>query len=59
MNVEQAMKIILKPYITEKTFAMIENENNNKVALKSIDFVNLATSNTKVIKTKINKIDYM
>ena len=27
MNVEQAMKIIVKPYITEKTFAMIENEN--------------------------------
>ena len=27
MNVEQAMKIILKPYITEKTFAMVENEN--------------------------------
>jgi len=27
MNVEQAMKIILRPYITEKTFAMIENEN--------------------------------
>jgi len=30
--------------------------NNNKVALKSIDFVNLATSNTKVIKTKIIKV---
>ncbi len=27
MNVEQANKIILKPYITEKTFAMIENES--------------------------------
>ena len=27
MNVEQASKIILKPYITEKTFAMIENES--------------------------------
>lgn len=27
MNVEQAMKIIIKPYITEKTFAMIENES--------------------------------
>ena len=26
MNVDQANKIILKPYITEKTFAMIENE---------------------------------
>ena len=27
MNVEQAMKVIVRPYITEKTFAMIENEN--------------------------------
>ena len=27
MNVEQASKVILKPYITEKTFAMVENEN--------------------------------
>ena len=28
MNVDQASKvIILKPYITEKTFAMVENEN--------------------------------
>jgi large subunit ribosomal protein L23 len=27
MNVDQAMRIIVKPYITEKTFAMVENEN--------------------------------
>lgn len=27
MNTNQAMKIIIKPYITEKTFAMIENES--------------------------------
>ena len=27
MNVDQAMKIIVKPYITEKTFAMLENES--------------------------------
>ena len=27
MNVDQATKIIVKPYITEKTFAMVENEN--------------------------------
>jgi len=27
MNVQEATKIILKPYITEKTFAMVENEN--------------------------------
>ena len=27
MNVDQANQIILKPYITEKTFAMVENES--------------------------------
>ncbi len=27
MNVEQANKIIHRPYITEKTFAMVENES--------------------------------
>ena len=26
MNLDEATKIILKPYITEKTFAMVENE---------------------------------
>ena len=30
--------------------------NNNKVALKSIDFVNLATGNAKVVKAKIIKV---
>ena len=27
MNVEEANHIILKPYITEKTFALVENES--------------------------------
>ena len=27
MNVDLANRIILKPYITEKTFAMVENES--------------------------------
>ena len=27
MNTDTANKIILKPYITEKTFAMVENES--------------------------------
>ena len=27
MNVDQASRIIVKPYITEKTFAMVENES--------------------------------
>ena len=26
MNVEEATAIIIRPYITEKTFAMVENE---------------------------------
>ena len=26
MNTEEATKIILKPYITERTFALVENE---------------------------------
>ncbi len=26
MNIDEATKIILKPYITEKTFALVENE---------------------------------
>ena len=26
MNIDEASKIILKPYITEKTFAMVESE---------------------------------
>ena len=27
MNVEDATKIILRPYITEKTYALVENES--------------------------------
>ena len=27
MNIDDATKIVLKPYITEKTFAMVENES--------------------------------
>ena len=27
MNTDEAAKIVLKPYITEKTFAMVENES--------------------------------
>ena len=27
MNIDQAMRIIVKPYITEKTFAMVETES--------------------------------
>jgi len=27
MNIDQAMKIIIKPYITEKTFTLVETES--------------------------------
>ena len=27
MNVEEASKIVIRPHITEKTFAMVENES--------------------------------
>ena len=27
MNIDEATEIVLKPYITEKTFAMVENES--------------------------------
>ena len=27
MNIDQASKVLIKPYITEKTFAMVENES--------------------------------
>lgn len=27
MNTDQANRVIIKPYITEKTFAMVENES--------------------------------
>lgn len=27
MNIDEATRIVIKPYITEKTFAMVENES--------------------------------
>ena len=27
MNTEEAIKIVIRPYITEKTFALVENES--------------------------------
>ncbi len=34
MNVEAATKIILRPYVTEKTFALVENEQKFAFWLK-------------------------
>lgn len=47
MNVDQALKIILKPHITEKTFAMIESESK-------ICFIVNRTANKSQIKEAIN-----
>ena len=64
MNVDQASKIILKPYITEKTFAMIENESKicfivDKTASKPqiIEAVN-ALYNQKVINVNTARTIY-
>ena len=62
MNVEDATRIILRPYVTEKTFALVENEQKicfldekeatkpqNKKAVKTLyneDAVNIETART-------------
>ncbi len=43
MNVEEANKIVIRPYITEKTFAMVENEQ------KICFLVNRESSKPKII----------
>ena len=43
MNVEEATAIIVRPYITEKTFAMVENEQ------KICFLVNRESSKPKII----------
>lgn len=49
MNTSTALKIILKPHITEKTFAMIEND-------KKICFIVKNTSNKNEIAKAINSL---
>ena len=49
MNVDQATKIVLKPYITEKTFAMIENE-------KKICFIVDRSASKPQIKEAVNTL---
>ncbi|MBP2624415.1 MAG: 50S ribosomal protein L23 [Nitrosopumilaceae archaeon] len=49
MNTSTALKIILKPHITEKTFAMIEND-------KKICFIVKNTSNKNEIAEAINSL---
>ena len=47
MKVEQANKIILHPYITEKTFELVETQ-------KKICFIVERTASKSAIKTAIN-----
>ena len=64
MNADQANKVILKPYITEKTFAMVENESkicfivektaNKPQIAKAID----ALYNQKAIKVNTARTIY-
>ena len=49
MNADQANKVILKPYITEKTFAMVENESK-------ICFIVDKTASKPRISEAINKL---
>ncbi len=49
MNVDQAMKIIIKPHITEKTFAMVETESK-------ICFIVERSANKSEISTAIKTL---
>ena len=49
MKVEQANKIILHPYITEKTFELVETQ-------KKICFIVERTASKSAIKTAINTL---
>ena len=44
MNVEEANKIVIRPYITEKTFALVENEQ------KICFLVNRESSKPRIIE---------
>ena len=44
MNVEEANKIVIRPYITEKTFALVENEQ------KRVFLVNRESSKPRIIE---------
>ncbi|NIP62474.1 MAG: 50S ribosomal protein L23 [Nitrosopumilaceae archaeon] len=64
MKTEQASKVIIKPYITEKTFAMVENESKicfivDKSASKPqiVEAINLLY-NEKPIKVNTAKTIY-
>jgi large subunit ribosomal protein L23 len=49
MNVDQAMKIIIKPYITEKTFANVKKVNTARTIYGKKAFVQF--ENTEKART--------
>ncbi|MBS1268872.1 MAG: 50S ribosomal protein L23 [Nitrosopumilus sp.] len=58
MNVDQAMKIIVKPYITEKTFAMIENESKICfIVERSSSKPEIAEAVKTLYKEKVTKVN--
>ena len=44
MNIEEANKIVIRPYITEKTFALVENEQ------KIVFLVNRESTKPRIIE---------
>jgi large subunit ribosomal protein L23 len=64
MNTDEATKIILRPYVTEKTFALVENEQKicfivNSFASKSKIAKAVTTLyNEKAIDVNTAKTDY-
>ncbi len=58
MNVDQAMKVIIKPYITEKTFAMIENESKICFIVdKSANKSEISEAVRTLYKEKVKKVN--
>ena len=58
MNVDQAMKIIIKPYITEKTFAMVENESKICFIVKiSANKSEISEAVTTLYKENVKKVN--
>ena len=49
MNSEQAIKIIIRPYITEKTFALVENEQKICFIVKRDATKNMIKSAVKAL----------
>ena len=58
MNVDQAMKIIIKPYITEKTFAMVENESKICfIVERSANKIQISEAINALYKQNVKKVN--